>query len=219
MPGSKHTDETRAKLCEARKYRAPMSEDARQKLSVFHTGNTYNVGKHCSEETKRKMSIAHTGLKRSAEHCRNLSIAQKGKKISEAQKLKISLANTGKSPSPEARRKMSEANKGSKSYLWKGGISFHPYCQKFTDEFKERVRKFFGYSCVECGTPQNGNKLDVHHVNFNKMACCDGTIPLFVALCHSCHAKTHSNRPYWEQHFTDIIMEQHNGECYIPRCY
>lgn len=106
---------------------------------------------------------------------------------------------------------------GEKSTTWKGGISFEPYCPKFNNEFKERVRAFFGYRCVECGSPQNGVKLPIHHVNFNKNACCDGTLPLFVPLCPSCHSKTNHNRPYWQEHFTQIINETFGGKCYLPK--
>ena len=54
-------------------------------------------------------------------------------------------------------------------------------------------------------------------VNFNKKTCCDNSIPLFVALCHSCHSKTGFNRDYWQEHFTLIINEQYGGRCYLPR--
>jgi hypothetical protein len=106
---------------------------------------------------------------------------------------------------------------GKNNYNWKGGSSFEPYCPKFNNEFKKRVRAFFGYQCVECGTPQNGKKLVVHHVNFNKLSCCDTTIPLFVSLCASCHGKTNHKREYWEQHFTDIIKNYYEGKCYFTK--
>lgn len=106
-------------------------------------------------------------------------------------------------------------NDGEKSHLWKGGISFEPYCPAFNNVFKERVRAFFGYICQECLTPQNGEKLHVHHVNFNKMSCCDTTKPLFIPLCRSCHSATNHNRDYWEQHFTDMIDGFFQGKCYL----
>jgi hypothetical protein len=107
---------------------------------------------------------------------------------------------------------------GKNSALWKGGISYEPYCPRFTKEFKERVRAFFGYQCIECGTPQNGELLHVHHVNYNKQSCCDNTIPLFVPLCRGCHTKTtHSKRKDWENHFTDIINQYYGGKCYFTK--
>lgn len=115
---------------------------------------------------------------------------------------------------PEVRIKLNGPNHPN----WQGGISFEPYCSKFNKEFKERVRAFFGYHCVECGTPQNGSKLHVHHVNFQKDSCCnDGVTPLFVSLCDSCHGKTGRNRDYWQQHFTEIINRDYGGKCYLPK--
>lgn len=130
---------------------------------------------------------------------------------------KIGESNKGHPVSAEVRKILSESHKGEKSPTWKGGVSFEPYCPKFNAELKERVRVFFGNICVECGNPQNGKKHQVHHVNFNKMTCCDGTPPLFVTLCRSCHSKTIYNRPYWEQHFTDMINQYYGGKCYLTK--
>lgn len=102
---------------------------------------------------------------------------------------------------------------------WNGGSSFEPYCPKFTREFKERVRVWFGYICPNCGTPQNREKLGVHHVHYNKDTCCDGSIPLFVPLCKPCHGKTNGkkNRVQSEQHFTELINTWYGGKCYFTR--
>lgn len=103
---------------------------------------------------------------------------------------------------------------------WLGGISFEPYCVLFNREFKDRVRDFFGRKCVECGKTEEeeGKKLSVHHVNFRKDSCCAEDAPrLFVSLCASCHAKTNTNRDYWEEYFTTMINEQYNGQCYLPK--
>jgi hypothetical protein len=100
---------------------------------------------------------------------------------------------------------------------WLGGVSFAPYCQKFNEEFKNRVRAFFGYKCAECEVEQNGTAHHVHHVNFDKMSCCNGTEPLFVPLCVSCHGRTQKNRDYWETHFTDLIKVKYGGKCYFTK--
>lgn len=165
------------------------SESTRAKLRLLKAGNQNMLGKHHSEETKRKMSEARKGIKYSKET-----------------KAKIGAYWIGKVD-------------GDKNPAWKGGISFFPYCPKFTKEFKERVRKFFGYICVECGKHQNlfKQKLDIHHVNFDKMVCCDDTKPLFVPLCRSCHSKTNHASDHFEQKFTDLILEQYGGNCYVEK--
>lgn len=48
--GKKRSDETKQKMSEAWKYRAPMSEETRKKLSDTQ------LGRHHSDETKAKMS-------------------------------------------------------------------------------------------------------------------------------------------------------------------
>ena len=112
---------------------------------------------------------------------------------------------------------------GENNHNWNGGSSFQPYCPKFTNEFKERVRTFFGHKCMMPGCNhvwQPGEtKLAVHHVNFLKNSCCNPSIPrLFVPLCHQpCHTKTNHNRPYWEKLFTKLIVEEFNGQCYLPK--
>ena len=190
-----------------------------------------------SEETKRKLSESRMGMKFSPEHIENMRRSRLGKKHTPDHCRHISDGNTGKKMSEEAKQKIRESKIGDKNPMfgktwtktmyekcirrleehprWKGGISFEPYCPKFNNEFKERVRAFFGYYCVECGSSQLKQKHGVHHVNFDKMTCCNDAIPLFVPLCRSCHGKIQTNRPYWEQHFTDMINNRYGGKCYF----
>lgn len=117
---------------------------------------------------------------------------------------------------------------GEKAPNWRGGISFEPYCIKFDEDLKERVREFFGRKCILCGKNEQeqidemlrrnkrpATKLGVHHVNYDKMVCCNDVKPLFVPLCISCHSKTNGNRINWEKLFTEIIMNEYNGQCFI----
>jgi hypothetical protein len=99
---------------------------------------------------------------------------------------------------------------------WQGGISFEPYCILFNNEFKERVREFWGRKCGISGTTEkeNGLKLSVHHVNYDKQSCCNTTVPLFIPLSREYHNKTNFNRDYWEEMLTNYIMIWFNGECY-----
>ena len=92
------------------------------------------------------------------------------------------------------------------------------YCEKFNEEFKERVRAFWGYRCFECGTPQRKRKLSVHHVHYDKKMCCNGSPRDVVPLCSSCHTKTNTNRNYWEDHFTDLLYKYDSeGKCFFTK--
>lgn len=114
---------------------------------------------------------------------------------------------------------MSNSHKGEKCHFWKGGVSFEPYCEKFNNGLRERVRIFFGRCCYVCGIGESelGYKLSVHHVNYDKMVCCNNVKPLFVPLCKSCHAKTQGDREYWEEFFTVSLEYLTDGKCYIPK--
>jgi hypothetical protein len=208
-----------------------MTEETREKLRIANTGKTL------SEDHKKKLSASKMGVPRSEESKRKQSNTMKGvpkpkefvekiigdrnpffgKKHTKETIEKLKVVNTGRKMSYESRRKNSDAQRGDKSHRWLGGISFEPYCVNFSREFKNRVRSFFDYTCVECGTPQNGTLLHVHHVTYNKKVCCDDSIPLFVPLCTSCHAKTHWKREYWEQHFTELINTYYGGRCYLTK--
>jgi hypothetical protein len=126
---------------------------------------------------------------------------------------------------PESRKKRSESLigklVGDKNPNWRGGLSYGIYCPKFNQEFKERVRAFYEYTCQVCGHVwQPGEKrLSVHHVNYEKKACCgDNFIPLFVPVCSGkCHPKTNGRRDYWERIFTGRINGLFGGKCYFTK--
>lgn len=123
---------------------------------------------------------------------------------------------------------------------WIGGSKI--YCEKWTIEFRRRIRLFFNNTCVECGTPQNGKLLHCHHVYYDKKACCakneDGTFlsnlgikdapysfeirgdpNKFVALCDSCHARSNhkKNREYWARHYEEIVNLYYGGRSYLTK--
>ena len=210
-----------------------MSNEYKNKIRCSLMGHTL------SDETRNKISKTKTGIPLSQETIEKQRALRIGHITTDETKRKIGLANKGHSVTTETRQKLRESNLGkkrpirdrikisktmkeNKNHLWKGGISFEPYCPKFDEPFKERVRAFFNYCCVECGTPQGKIKLAVHHVHSRKDSLCNSDAPkLFVPLCNgmkgktSCHSKTEHNRPYWEQHFSNMINSYYEGKCYF----
>jgi len=183
-------------------------------------------GRHLSEDHRRKISESLTGRPRSEEDRRKISEGKKANPLSDETRKKMSKSHKGRRLTDETRRKMSEAKKGEKHPRWRGGTSFEPYCILFNNEFRERVRAFFGYLCINCGKSQSENLtkigkvrcLTVHHVNYRKDSCCVFDAPrLFVPLCLKCHNKTQHNRLYWERYFTEVIMTKFDGNCYLPK--
>lgn len=61
--GYKHTPEALLKIAEASRNRV-FSDETRKKLSNLKKGNTYNIGRVCSEDTRLKISLATRGKKK-----------------------------------------------------------------------------------------------------------------------------------------------------------
>lgn len=226
----------------------PKSESHKQHISEAMVGKeSWNKGIPCDESTKEKIREANTGRKhtdeeltkmreshlgvrrppRDAKWCENIRKSKIGKLASDETKEKMRIAHSGenaywlgKNLPESAKEKLRQYTGELKKGVWKGGISFEPYCPKFTKVFKERVRAYFNYTCFECGKTQadNGKRLHVHHVNFDKSACCSDTKPLFVPLCDNCHPKTNFNRDYWEDHFVEKLYSQDpDGKCFFTQ--
>jgi hypothetical protein len=205
MAGHHHTKEWKKEMSKRFKGRI-FSKDTRDKISKAMEGNKNPLGRVVSETTRRKIGDAN-------------KVALLGRHLSDDHKKNISKGGIGHQISEDTKRKIRDAQRGENCKHWKGGISYLPYCQKFNKEFKERIRAFFDYKCVECGKSQeeNGMALSCHHVNYDKMVCCNDKKPLFVALCHSHNVKVNTNRAFWEDWFTEIINEFYGGKCYFTK--
>jgi len=212
--GKKHTDETKGKISEALKGKPkhrvksrPQSEGTKRKIREAHKG------KKLSEETKHAIGESnkgkHAGKKNpnygkqlSEETREKIGLKLKGKTKTEEQRRKL----RGHHHTEEAKRRIREAKKGEKNPNWAGGISFEPYCPKFSDTLKEEIRDKFGRKCFICPKTEEeeGRKLSVHHVDYNKEQGCNGVHWLLVPLCRSCNSKLNFNRDYWQ----DLIIEK-----------
>ena len=119
---------------------------------------------------------------------------------------------------------MGIAKRGEESPLWKGGISFGKYCEKWNEEFREYIRAKIGRVCFLCGKTEeeNGRKLSVHHVSYDKDCGCakteeekkaDDATCQFVPLCGSCHSKVHADkdREKWQKFFMSKLRTKLNG--------
>ena len=105
---------------------------------------------------------------------------------------------------PERHIKMSCRLLGITRDDWDGFGSV--YCELWCEELREHIRDKYNRICFICDKTEeeNGQKLDVHHVDYNKDCDCDGTECRLVPLCKSCHGKTTAgDREMWE----DLIMD------------
>jgi hypothetical protein len=107
---------------------------------------------------------------------------------------------------------------GPRSSAWQGGKTYEPYCYKFNEDLKERVRDFFERECFMCGAGEVEKSHAVHHIEYNKMACCDGNNEaLLVPLCENCHNKTTpmKDRTFWEKILYHQLMQRTGGKCFL----
>ena len=95
--------------------------------------------------------------------------------------------------------------------LWLGGKSFEPYGIEFNNVLRKRIRERDNYICQECFEKQNGIRLCVHHINYNKD---DNREYNIISLCLSCHVKTNFDRKHWERHFKYLILLKYINEVY-----
>lgn len=97
-------------------------------------------------------------------------------------------------------------HRGSKNPMWKGGICQLPYPFDFNNELKTLIRKRDKYICQLCNKTQRqeGRKLSVHHIDYDK----DNLSPKnLISLCKSCNSKVNSNRKKWTNFFKDPVIE------------
>lgn len=100
--GRRHSEETRAKIREARRH---------QVIPVEHMRRMRAIRGDSSPETRAKISAALKGHEVSAEARAKIGAAQRGRKHSAEHRAKNAAAQTGRRHSPETRAKMSAAAK------------------------------------------------------------------------------------------------------------
>jgi len=125
-----------------------------------------------------------------------------GKHHSEESKRKMSEKQKGQKHSEETKRQMSGENNAN----WQGGSSFEPYCYRFNNELKKKIRNRDNRVCQNCGKTkiENGKRLCVHHIHYDKENC----YPDLITLCHSCNVKANGNRDYWEEYYMNILKKR-----------
>ena len=89
-----------------------ISDEAKKKISDFHKGKQWMLGRKQSVESKLKMSIAKKGIKLSKEHKDKLSLSHRGKTLSKTHRFNISKSNKGRTISEETKRKIGLKNSG-----------------------------------------------------------------------------------------------------------
>ena len=172
-------------------------------LKISHTGKTgINSSNWKGGRGYKKVENDKRKLDEFKEKCRKRLV---GKKQSAETIAKRVAKNTGKKRTIEQKIRIAESLKG--KYLkenawwaWKGGKSFEPYGLEFDVYLKEVIINRDRRKCQMCGKTEleNGRKLSVHHIDYNKL---NNDPKNLITLCISCHGKTTTNRDYWIKFF------------------
>jgi len=169
-----------------------------------------------SEETKRKISETMKGYKKgpmSEETKRKISESKKkqNKKQTKEFRKYLSKINSGKNNkfygkkhTEETKRKIALKLIGENCHLWKGGIAQEPYCDVWGDrDFKEDIKERDNYECQNPDCWKTNNKLCIHHIDYIKKNCHPNNL---ITLCFSCNSRANSNRDYWTEYYSAIIL-------------
>ena len=86
--------------------------------------------------------------------------------------------------------------KGKENPNWNNGSSFEPYGLEFNNDLREGIRNRDRRKCQLCEKTdlEEGKKLSIHHINYNKQ---NNNPDNLISLCWKCHLKTNKNRDYW----------------------
>lgn len=186
----------------------PHAEETKRKISKSLEGNQYRKGIPHSEQTKKKLSESS---KRTWENEEFKNTMREKHKASGCPQFDGKRGwNRGLKTGPlsdEIRLKMSKSHIGRTGELspsWRGGISFKPYCHKFNNRLKERIRNRDDRTCQLCGVVECDQKISVHHIHYDKENC----DPDLITLCRSCNSIVNTNRDYYENLFMDKLRRR-----------
>jgi hypothetical protein len=152
------------------------------------------MGRHISESERRK----GTNSPRYKERL-NVACAYCGNSITVTQWRKATYKNHFCTGTDCLAKWQAEHQIGPQNGNWRGGLSFEPYPVTWNFRLREMIRERDGRTCQVCGIAENGTRLAVHHVDYDKA----NLAPLnLVSLCHQCHVKTNGRREEWIKFFS-----------------
>jgi hypothetical protein len=223
QPSYIRTPEHKQQMSQLLKGRDLLSPEARERAIKTRTDKNPNkniekihkprIGRKLSQKTKDKIGIANKGRKHTEEFKKMVSLTFKGKPRSDAYKENLSKKLKGRVFTPTWKAKISQTmkergtNVGQNNSNWHGGISVEPYTEEWEDTIREQIRQRDSHVCQLCHNRNisNNHKLSVHHIDYDK----HNSIPQnLITLCKKCHTKTNYSRPYWQDYFTNLMINR-----------
>lgn len=223
--GKCHTPEAKEKISQANRGCIPWNKgkrgvyskevlqkmsDARKDIPAWSRGLTKETDKRLIT-TSIKLTGKNNpmwGKRHSAEAIARISEAGKGnqrrlgiKHTPESRaKMKDSWHHRRENMTLDDHKRLSLAHSGKKNGRYIHGKGNESYSLKFSDRLKEIVRHRDGYKCQLCGCSEleNGKKLSVHHIDYEKENC---SLINLITLCRRCNSEVNVNRDYWIGYF------------------
>ena len=186
---------------------------------------------YCSQEIEKRLSDGKKCKSCDCVQYKLSSISLKGHIVNNETRQKQKLANEGRIVSNETRQKISNKTKGGKltinaikniskakqgiknpmygksmelSPTWQGGKSFEIYPQEFK-KIKKKIYERDNYQCQFPYCIEIHNKLNAHHIDYNKK---NNNPENLITLCINCHMKTNFNRDYYTVFFQNIMLNK-----------
>lgn len=212
-------------------YGKHLTEEHKEKLSIAFSGErNHFFGKKHTEEVRDVIRKKAIGRKHTKESIQKMIDGHKGKHYhSEEWKRHLSIKfsgknnpmfgkispNRGKPLSEITRKKLSEQMMGKlcgeKNPNWRGGISTHPYCFRWSnEEFKEYIKERDGYTCLNPYCSKTSNKIVIHHVDYDKQNCNHQNL---ITVCSSCNSRANFDRE-WHKSWYQAILHRRYGYNY-----
>jgi len=102
------------------------------------------------------------------------------------------------------------SNSGGNCHLWKGGISFEPYCEAWKDkEYKQDIRDRDGNRCLNPDCWKKDGMLSIHHIDYDKKNCKPSNL---ITVCRSCNSRANTDRQWHKAWYKAIIKNRYQRE-------
>lgn len=103
-------------------------------------------------------------------------------------------------------KRMSSMFSGEGNPSWCNGLSRFPYPIKFNAALKRKIRDRDGYMCTLCGKTEeeNGERLSIHHIDYNKDNCDESNL---TSVCRPCNGRVNVSREMWTIHFQKRMVK------------
>jgi hypothetical protein len=99
------------------------------------------------------------------------------------------------------------SNIGEGNPVWRGGISFEPYCEIWADQdYKQSIKERDENKCLNPYCFKTSKTLVIHHIDYNKKNCHPSNL---ITVCDSCNGRANKDREWHEAWYKAIIHRRY----------